>query len=207
MPIQGASAAHPAECSCIPDPQSHWSRSWLIAGPVMLPGAPPPPGGSEVVDWITSSTRRGRTITAAIHPTDARCATVVVPDGDTAKTLADAALVEVLQAHTPAQPWWLGYLGTGVADLVAADAPKVAVYVGWPVTAAMHAGDWLLKLLQQGGGEGSIQRAGALGCGHGDVPLGCWVSGAGSGPRRTAPLIPVRASSRHLGANQAASPS
>jgi len=62
----------------------------------------------------------------------ARYATVVVPDGDTEKTLADAALVEVLQAHTPAQPWWLGYLDTGVADLVAADAPKVAVYVGWP---------------------------------------------------------------------------
>ncbi len=98
----------------------------------MLPGAPPPPGGSEVVDWITSSTRRGRTITAAIPPTYARYATVVVPDGDTAKTLADAALVEVLQAHTPAQPWWLGYLDTGVADLVAADALKVAVYVGWP---------------------------------------------------------------------------
>jgi len=100
--------------------------------PAMLPGASPPPGGSEVVDWITSSTRRGRTITAAIPAIYARYATVVVPDGDTEKTLADAALVEVLQAHTPAQPWWLGYLDTGVADLVAADAPKVAVYVGWP---------------------------------------------------------------------------
>lgn len=102
------------------------------AVPALLPGAPPPPGASEVVDWITSSTRRERTITAAIPPTFARYATVVVPDGDTAKTLADAALVEVLQAHTPAQPWWLGYLDTGVSDLVATDAPKVAVYAGWP---------------------------------------------------------------------------
>jgi len=34
--------------------------------------------------------------------------------------------------RTPAQSWWLGYLDTGVADLVAADATKVAVYVGWP---------------------------------------------------------------------------
>lgn len=98
----------------------------------MFPGAFPPPGGSEVVDWITSSTRCGLTITAAIPPNYARYATVVVPDGDTAKTLADAALVQVLQAHTPAQPWWLGYLDSGVADLVIADAPKVAVYVGWP---------------------------------------------------------------------------
>lgn len=79
-----------------------------------------------------SPAQPGPTITAAIPSTYARYATVVVPDGDTAKTLADAALVEVLQAHTPAQPWWLGYLDTGVADLVAADVPKVAVYVGWP---------------------------------------------------------------------------
>lgn len=100
--------------------------------PARLPGALPPPDGSEVVDWITSSTRRGRTITAAIPPTYASYATVVIPDGDTEKTLADAALVEVLQAHTRAQPWWLGYLDTGLADLVAAGAPKVAVYVGWP---------------------------------------------------------------------------
>jgi hypothetical protein len=56
-----------------------------------------------------------------------------------------------LQAHTPAQPWWLGYLDTGVsdlvaglADLVAADAPKVAVYVGWPY------------LLLQGGPERAL---------------------------------------------------
>lgn len=102
------------------------------AVPALPPGAPPSPGGSDVVDWITGSTRRDRTIASAIPPIYTRYATVVIPDGDTAKTLADAELVDVLRLHTPAHPWWLGYLDTGVADLVAPNAPKVAVYVGWP---------------------------------------------------------------------------
>ena len=100
--------------------------------PALLPGAPAPPLGSDVVDWITSSTVGGRTITSAIPPMYARYATVVIPNGDAGKTLVDAALVEVLRAHTPSQPWWLGYLDTGVADLVEAGAPRIAVYVGWP---------------------------------------------------------------------------
>jgi hypothetical protein len=102
------------------------------AVPALFPGAPPPPCGSELVDWITNSTRRDRTVVSAIPATYARYATIVIPDGDLAKTRADAALVEVLQAHTPAQPWWLGYLDTGAADVVAVDTPRVAMYVGWP---------------------------------------------------------------------------
>jgi hypothetical protein len=100
--------------------------------PALEPGAPLPLGGSEVVDWITRSTRRGRTVISAIPPGFARYATVVVPENDGAKTQADAALVEVLQAHTAEQPWWLGYLDTGVADLVDPDAPRLSLYVGWP---------------------------------------------------------------------------
>lgn len=102
------------------------------AVPAREPGTPLPPGGSEVVDWITRSTRVGRTIVSAIPPGFARYATIVVPEDDGAKTRSDAALVEVLQAHTPEQPWWLGYLETGVADLVDPDAPRVSLYVGWP---------------------------------------------------------------------------
>ena len=100
--------------------------------PGLAPGAVPPPGGSDVVDWITSATRRGPAVTSAVPPGFARYATLVVPAGDAERTRADAALVEVLQAHTPAQPWWLGYLDTGVADLVDAHAPRVSVYAGWP---------------------------------------------------------------------------
>ena len=94
------------------------------------PGEHRPLLGSEVVDWITNATVSDRTITTAIPPAYASYATAVIPDGDTLKAAADSALVEILHAHTPAQPWWLGYLDTGVADLVAADMPKVAVY-GW----------------------------------------------------------------------------
>ncbi len=31
-----------------------------------------------------------------------------------------------------AQPWWLGYLDTGVADVVQPEAPRTSIYVGWP---------------------------------------------------------------------------
>ncbi len=71
------------------------------------------------------------TITAAIPPTFARYATVVVPEHEAQKTRSDTALVGVLSAHTSAQPWWLGYLDTGVADIVVPDAVKVTVYTGW----------------------------------------------------------------------------
>jgi len=100
--------------------------------PGLAPGTATLPGRSELVDWITDSTRRDRTVASAIPPLYARYATVVIPDGDAAKTVADAALVDVLRRHTPAQPWWLGYLDTGVADRVAPAAPRVAAYVGWP---------------------------------------------------------------------------
>lgn len=100
--------------------------------PAVAADAPLPPTGNDIVDWISESTRCGRTVISAIPPAFARYATVIVPDDAAARTRADAALVEVLQAHTAAQPWWLGYLDTGVADLVQPDAPRVALYVGWP---------------------------------------------------------------------------
>lgn len=100
--------------------------------PAPAPGAPLPPEGSPVVDWITTATRRDRTVLSAIPAGFARYATVPVPEDDSARSRADAALVEVLQAQSPGQSWWLGYLDTGVADVVEPDAPRVSVYVGWP---------------------------------------------------------------------------
>lgn len=102
--------------------------------PGVVPGAALPPGGSEAVDWITTATRRDRTVISAIPPGFDRYATIAIPETDDAKTVADVALVEVLQSHTTDQRWWLGYLDTGVAALV--PAPKVSVYVGWPY--ALH---------------------------------------------------------------------
>ena len=60
--------------------------------PALAPGTPEPPGGSNLVDWISVSTRRGRTVASAIPPIYSRYATVVIPDDDASKTLADAAL-------------------------------------------------------------------------------------------------------------------
>lgn len=37
----------------------------------------------------------------------------------------------MLERHTAAQPWWLGYLDTGGADIVFDDAPKLALYADW----------------------------------------------------------------------------
>lgn len=115
------------------------------AAPGLHPGAPLPPAGSPVVDWITASTRRGRTVLSAIPPRFAGYATVVIPSDDGAKTRADVALVEVLRSHTAEQPWWLGYLDTGVADVVDPGAPRVALYVGWPY------------VLRQGGPQQALQ--------------------------------------------------
>jgi len=98
-----------------------------VVDPNAVPGLEPAArraAGSPAVDWITCSTRRDRTVISAIPQRYSRCATIVVSADDCAKTRADAALVEVLQVHAPAQPWWLGYLDTGVADLVAPDAPR-----------------------------------------------------------------------------------
>ena len=103
-----------------------------MADPQVVPGAVAPPEGSELVDWITDATRPDRTIVSAIPASYARYATIVVPHDDLAKTRADAALVEVLQSHTPAQPWWLGYLQTGAGDDMPPDVPRVTVYAGWP---------------------------------------------------------------------------
>lgn len=87
-------------------------------------------GESRDVAWITTATSPGLTITAAVPPVFAAYATVVIPDDDA--DISDTGLLEVLADHTPAQPWWLGYLDTGVADLVVPQAPKVVLYTGWP---------------------------------------------------------------------------
>ncbi|SHK15199.1 hypothetical protein SAMN05443637_10391 [Pseudonocardia thermophila] len=89
-------------------------------------------GGRDEIAWITAATSVGVTITSAIPPLFARYATVVIPDDETVRRRADEALIEVISANTAAQPWWLGYLDTGAADVVRPDAPRVTVYAGWP---------------------------------------------------------------------------
>lgn len=87
-------------------------------------------GTDAEVAWITEGTSVGRTITAAIPAVFEAYATVPVPDGEERET-KDRALLALLAEQSPDQPWWLGYLDTGVDNLVFPDAPKVTLYTGW----------------------------------------------------------------------------
>src|SRR3984957_15018689 len=76
---------------------------------------------AEVV-WIRENTAPGLGITSAIPPLFAAYATLELPgtgEHDPASWFEDpdphaAGVLAVLSEHTPAQPWWLGYLETGV---------------------------------------------------------------------------------------------
>jgi hypothetical protein len=89
-------------------------------------------GASGEVDWIAGHTRSGMTIAAAIPPIFGAYATVIMPGNHDDKRTCDDALLSVLRGQRSPQPWWLGYLETGVADLVFPDAPRVRLYSGWP---------------------------------------------------------------------------
>ena len=107
------------------------------AVPALHPDAPAPPAGSPVVDWITDGTRRDRGVLSTVPPGFARYAILGIPHDDAAKTRADTALVALLQSHGPDGPWWLGYLDTGVADVIDPDAPRVSACFGWPYVLLM----------------------------------------------------------------------
>jgi hypothetical protein len=87
--------------------------------------------GTDVeVAWIAEGTSIGRTITAAIPAAFEAYVTVPVPYGEE-RERNDRALLALLRQQSPDQQWWLGYLDTGVDDIVFPDAPKVTLYAGW----------------------------------------------------------------------------
>jgi hypothetical protein len=95
-------------------------------------------GGPDEVRWIAEGVVPGVTVTSAVPPVFAAYATVVIPSGaddqraaDDAVRAHETALLDVLRRHTSAQPWWLGYLETGVADLVFPEAPRTYLHT-WP---------------------------------------------------------------------------
>lgn len=89
-------------------------------------------GTSADVAWIADGTSGGLTITAAIPPVFEAYATVVLPVGGEGQDEHDRAVLKLLKEQSVGQPWWLGYLDTGADDIVFPDAPKVALYAGWP---------------------------------------------------------------------------
>lgn len=90
-----------------------------------------PIGSQTEVAWINDTTSSGRTITAAIPPVFSAYATVVIPEGETARQASESALLRRLTDRSPAQPWWLGYLETGAHDVVFDRAARVTLYDGW----------------------------------------------------------------------------
>lgn len=116
------------------DDQGHWRAR---ACPGYAPGRPGVGGstwriGTDAeVAWIASGTSVSRTITAAIPPVFEAYATVVLPDGDEERNQRDLAVLALLSEHSAGQRWWLGYLDTGVDEIVFAGAPMVTLYSGW----------------------------------------------------------------------------
>jgi hypothetical protein len=95
-------------------------------------------GGDAEIAWIRENTTAGLTITSGIPPVFEAYATLELPPrghhGATSlghQHRHDAGVLAVLSEHAAAQPWWLGYLETGVSDVVFDAAPKVAMYVDW----------------------------------------------------------------------------
>lgn len=104
-------------------------HSQLALGPAITD---PRIGGRDEVASTNATTSVGTRTTTVIPPAFACYAKIVVLAGDTNRKRADTALIDILAKSTPAQPWWPGYLDTGVADVVRPDAPRVTVYTGWP---------------------------------------------------------------------------
>ena len=93
-------------------------RSWRI-------------GTATEVAWLAGQTTDGLSITTAIPPVFDAYATFYPPDFVNYEA-QERAVVDELTKHTPAQPWWLGYLDTGAHDIVFPLAPKLSVYWDWP---------------------------------------------------------------------------
>jgi len=95
-------------------------------------------GTDAEVAWIAAGTAyhsglptsMSRTITGAIPPVFEAYATVLVAYGEE-RDVHDRALLTLLREQSPDQQWWLGYLDTGVDDIVFSDAPTVTLYARW----------------------------------------------------------------------------
>lgn len=85
-------------------------------------------GNPDVVRWIKDGTVRGRTVGAAIPGTFEAYGVYEAQREDEARLVQQQRLVQHLRRFG-AQSWWLGYLDTGVHDVVLVDTPRVDVYV------------------------------------------------------------------------------
>jgi hypothetical protein len=88
-------------------------------------------GTDAEVAWIAEGISVGRTITAAIPPVFGAYATVLVEWEEEERVKHDRAVLALLAEQSPDQVWWLGFLDTGVDDIIFPDAPQVTLYPAW----------------------------------------------------------------------------
>jgi hypothetical protein len=105
-------------------------------------------GSLEEVRWIEEGTSGGVRITSAIPPVFEAYATLEHSftgdhltrwEGEQNRETVvidswarhEAAILGVLTRHTDVQPWWLGFLETGISEVVFDDAPRVEMYAHW----------------------------------------------------------------------------
>ena len=84
------------------------------------------------MEWITQGTKVGLTVASAVPSVFAAYATVVVPEFRAGLDEHERRVVRLLVDHSPDRDWWLGFLDTGVSDVVFPDAPRVRMYCDWP---------------------------------------------------------------------------
>ena len=95
-------------------------------------------GSKAEVQWIEDGSEYGVRITSGIPPVFEAYATLELAGSGNGEALSfvvserhDSSVLNVLVENTAVQPWWLGYLETGVTNVVFDDAPRVQLYAGW----------------------------------------------------------------------------
>lgn len=84
-------------------------------------------GTDAEVAWINAETGVGRTVTSAIPPVFEAYCTLSLPEDPEAIRVQNGVLVAEL-AQVTLEPWWIGFLETGISDVVFHEAPRVRVY-------------------------------------------------------------------------------
>jgi hypothetical protein len=126
----GATAAVPGRVPMPDTAEEPVSRPTLTS--VVRDGQSWQLGTGADVAWIAADTTVGKTITSAIPPLFDAYATILIPEDREDHQRHDNVFLSTLREYTAPQPWWLGYLDTGVDDVVFSTAPRVSLYSGWP---------------------------------------------------------------------------
>jgi hypothetical protein len=117
-------------------------------------------GDQTEVDWINEGTGDGGPqITTAI-PAGYEAYATLTDAGETdlprdidLERRQDLAFVGVLRRHSVEMAWWIGYLDTGVSDIVFWDAPQVKVYWGWRYVLVLAGPDQAARWRPAPGGD------------------------------------------------------